>query len=108
MIELDRNNIKISQGDTLMLKYVLTEPLKFGDKAVFSIKQKNRNIALQAIVQGEEEELSEIEFLVSARDMEELPAGKYFYDMYIEYGNGVKFTTDWTGEFRIMPTAHEV
>lgn len=107
MIALDeKNNVYISQGDTLTLKFVLSEPLGLGDVATLSIRQKNKIPALVASIEGSG--VQELEFVIPAEDMEKLPVGRYLYDLKFDYASGERYTADWARELHITSTAHEV
>ena len=101
----DCNNIAISKGDTLALRFKLSEPLQEGDIATLTIADTNQ-IVLQADVSGPTE-TNILDVVVSGEDMDKLELNtKYYYDLKFTFADGRVYTADWTKCLKVVNTAH--
>ena len=107
MISVDQhNNITISKGDTLALRFCLSEPLLEGDRATLTISSED-GIELQADVDGPTT-CRILDVVVSAQDMDKLDSNyPYTYDLRFEFADGRVHTADWVKKFKIVNTAHQ-
>ena len=105
MITIDQqNNITISKGDTLALRFRLSEGLQEGDKATLTISSSG-GIELQAEVAGPVEKYLDV--VVSAEDMAKLKSNyAYIYDLCFTFADGRVFTADWARKLKLVNTAH--
>lgn len=98
-------NIAISKGDTLALRFNISEPLQEGDNATFTIADTNQ-IVLQADVNGPTEN-NILDIVVPGEEMDKLEINtEYFYDLKFTFADGRIYTADWTKCLKVINTAH--
>ena len=108
MIIVKDKDIMCSRGDTFITLFHLKGmQLTANDSAVFTVKSDlDRSQVLLSLSCGIDTDNNVITVYGTANEMSVLPAGRYWYDLYVNTANGAHTTLLYPNRFIVRETVH--